>query len=307
MGSAAATSTSNGTPTTAILVWRNLRSERLGYARRLAEGVVEGYQTHNLLTYANAIAFRVFFAVVPFGLMLLGIAGALNLQSVWENDLSNRISPHVSPAALSVMDSTVARILGAQHTFWITIGAAIALWQVSAAMRAVIGALNRIYGAREEGPFKERLVLSLWLAAAVSLIFIATMAEAWAVPGVLGFLPAPITFVVRWAVALALLFAAVWLIVRFAPATRQPRAWASFGALLTVFAWFVTSLAFGWYLTSVAQYSSIFGSLATVIVAMEYVYLSTLVFLTGVQADAVVRHEVDPEQTPAPGEATLAA
>ncbi len=38
---------------------------------------------------------------------------------------------------------------------------------------------------------------------------------------------------------------------------------------------------------------AIFGSLATVIVAMEYLYLSSIVFLTGIQIDSLARSSVE--------------
>jgi uncharacterized BrkB/YihY/UPF0761 family membrane protein len=60
----------------------------------------------------------------------------------------------------------------------------------------------------------------------------------------------------------------------------------TFGAILVVVAWSLTSV-FGWYLTSVADYSSLFGNLATVIVALEYVYLSSVAFLAGMHVDAL--------------------
>jgi membrane protein len=49
------------------------------------------------------------------------------------------------------------------------------------------------------------------------------------------------------------------------------------------------SLAFYLYLTELASYKSVFGSLAAVIVAMAYLYISTTVFLFGAQLDAIIR------------------
>ncbi|MEA2469209.1 MAG: hypothetical protein QOE38_207, partial [Thermoleophilaceae bacterium] len=36
-----------------------------------------------------------------------------------------------------------------------------------------------------------------------------------------------------------------------------------------------------------------FGSLAVVMVTMSYIYLSAIVFLSGVQLDSLIRHQVD--------------
>jgi len=68
---------------------------------------------------------------------------------------------------------------------------------------------------------------------------------------------------------------------------------AAVGVLPSVGGWVVMSLIFSWYVTSVADYGSIFGSLATVIVAMEYLYLSSIVFLTGIQVDSLARSRVE--------------
>ena len=49
------------------------------------------------------------------------------------------------------------------------------------------------------------------------------------------------------------------------------------------------SLGFGVYLREIADYNSIFGGLATVVVLIAYLYASAVVFLGGVQVDALVR------------------
>jgi membrane protein len=98
-------------------------------------------------------------------------------------------------------------------------------------------------------------------------------------------------FVVRWGVALALLSTAVWVLLRFAPAHPGPHRWISFGSGLCVVAWVGTSVVFGLYVTDVANYGSIFGSLATVFILMTYLYVSACAFLIGAQLDAIVRSD----------------
>lgn len=104
---------------------------------------------------------------------------------------------------------------------------------------------------------------------------------------------AAVGFALRWGVVFAMLLLAVALLAHFAPAKRRPARWVTFGALLSVTGWVVMSLIFSWYVTSIADYGSIFGSLATVIVAMEYLYLSAIVLLTGIQIDSLARRTVE--------------
>ena len=48
-------------------------------------------------------------------------------------------------------------------------------------------------------------------------------------------------------------------------------------------------MVFGLYVTQVADYNSIFGSLATVFVLLSYLYVSSVAFLIGAEVDAIVR------------------
>ena len=98
-----------------------------------------------------------------------------------------------------------------------------------------------------------------------------------------------VLIVAQWAAALALLITAVWVLLRFAPAHPGPHRWISFGSALCVIAWVGTSLVFGLYVTDVADYRSVFGSLATAFLLMTYLYISACAFLIGAEVDAIVR------------------
>jgi uncharacterized BrkB/YihY/UPF0761 family membrane protein len=52
-------------------------------------------------------------------------------------------------------------------------------------------------------------------------------------------------------------------------------------------------LVLGWYLTTVADYGSIFGALATAVIVLTYLYFASAAFLTGALLDALVRGRVD--------------
>jgi membrane protein len=53
--------------------------------------------------------------------------------------------------------------------------------------------------------------------------------------------------------------------------------------------WVIVSAGFYFYLTALAAYGSVFGSLASVIVVMAYLYISSTAFLFGAQLDAIIR------------------
>jgi membrane protein len=272
--------------------------ERSVSLRGAVSPVVEGFAAHDLLTSASAIAFRILFAIVPVLLFALALAGVLQLGDVWGVVMAPRIQPVVTPAVFAVLNETIVPVLATQQWFWLTLGGVLALWEVSGAVRGVMGALNRVYESERERPFARRMLVSLALSLAVgSCLALAGVVVGYGPLEVAGFsegaLLGALDFVVRWGLAIALLLGANALLVRYAPTSPQPLSWVSIGSLLTVAFWVAISLLFGWYVTAIAPYATIFGSLAGVIVLMTYLYLSSIAFLAGVQLDAVIREQVE--------------
>jgi membrane protein len=261
--------------------------------------LARGFEENGLLTFASAISFRVFFALIPLSLFALGLLGFLHLDGVWRRDVAPRIRPDVSPAVFSVIQSTVTEVLGQRRAFWVTFGAAIAIWEVSGAMRAVMGVFNAVHRLQERRSLRRRLAVSCGLAVAVGALVLAAAALVFlggaAARAALGSgaLVAAAAFALRWGAAAALLGLIVALLGRFAPARPQPVRWAGFGALVVVLGWAIASALFAFYVRSVADYGSVYGGLATVFVTMEYLYISATVFVAGIQVDALVRRRVE--------------
>jgi membrane protein len=261
-------------------------------ARRSVRAFVDSYVEHDLLTYASAISFQVLSALVPFLLFGVGLLGFLSLESVWRDELAPDIRPNVSEAAFTVIDDVVEKVLEAKHVFWVTAGFLLALWEISGAVRTVMGALNTIYRDATRRSWRRRMLVSLALGLAIGACFLGAIAVVVLGPLLYGDpapAPAAILFLLRWTAAGGLLLLAVALLLHYAPERHQPLHWVTRGSLLVMGGWVAMSLAFGFYLREIASYGSIFGSLATVVVLIAYLYASSVIFLGGVQIDALAR------------------
>ena len=64
-------------------------------------------------------------------------------------------------------------------------------------------------------------------------------------------------------------------------------------SIVVVVSWAVASLVLGWYITTIADYNSIFGALATIVVVLAYLWTASLAVLIGAQLDALVRERVE--------------
>jgi membrane protein len=202
------------------------------------------------------------------------------------------VASHTSHAVDAAVVEAVDKVLGAKRGFWLTGGALLALWESSGAVRAVMSAFTRIYGAHHERSRLRRYLISFALAIGSGALLVAAALWAFAWGGLGGgWLAGIATLVLRWGGVLALLTGAVALLVRFAPDVEQPLPWWSMGSALVVVAWVGTTLVFELYVRHIADYGSIFGSLAVVFVTCAYLYVAACAFLIGALVDAVLREE----------------
>jgi membrane protein len=249
----------------------------------LVAPVAKAFAEHNLLTYAAAIAFQGLISLVPMTLLGLGVLGATGHRSVWREHLAPAIEGRVRPAVYHAVDDTVRRILDHGTAGLIAVSALLAVWYLTAAMRAVIEALNQIHDVDDDRPWWHRVAIAAGLGVASGAALYGAVLLVIAGPRgvVLG--------IVRWLGAILLLALLVGLLVRFAPAQRPQASWASVGAVLVVASWVVASVLFRLWITYVADFESPVGTLTTLLVLTSYLFVSATVFLVGVQLDELLR------------------
>jgi membrane protein len=272
----------------AIAVPRPGRSE----LRRITTKVVRGVGEHDVLTFGSAVAFQVISSLAPLLLFGLALAGFAGFQGTWHQHIEPWVASHTSHAMNTVVVQAADKVLTTKRGFWLTGGALLALWEASGAVRAVMSAFDRIYGVARERSRVRRYLISLGLAVACGacLIGAALWGFAWSGLGG-GWLAGIATVLLRWPGVLALLSVAVGLLVRFAPAGKEPLPWVSVGTVLVVVAWIGTTIVFAFYASNIANYGSIFGPLAVFFVTCAYLYAAACAFLIGAEVDAVLRQE----------------
>jgi membrane protein len=263
-----------------------------GEVRSLAPEIAGAFRRNGLINFAAAISFLLVLALVPFLLFLVALLGFLELEEVWRKDVAPEVRGSLSDAAYRVLDDTATRVLREKEGWWLTAGFALALWEISAATRVTMTALDRIYGFTRRRSFFELFPRSVVLGLAMGVAVVAALVVVRFVPlatGELDGVVAALSLIGRWLVAAVLLGAGAAVVVHHGSATRQTLPWVTVGTVLVMAAWVGMSILFGIYVTYIANYGSVFGNLATFFVLLLYVYASSIAFLAGVQADACIR------------------
>jgi membrane protein len=245
------------------------------YAREIAHAFVE----HNLLTYAAAIAFQALIALVPLTLLALGVLGATGHEHVWKSHLAPSVEHRVTAPVFRGIDDTARRVLEHGTAGVITVGALLSLWYLTAAMRAVIEALDQIHDVKDKRGWGERVgtAVILGAVAGAGLYGAALLIVGAGIGGRLS--------------AVVLAAVVVTLLLRFAPAQRPNTSWASLGTLLILGSWAVASALFWVWITYVANFRSAVGTMTSLLVLTSYVFVSAAVFLVGAQLDELLRKQ----------------
>ena len=103
----------------------------------------------------------------------------------------------------------------------------------------------------------------------------------------------PVTFswrlvsrLARYGVAFAASVAVTMLLYYFGPA--RPQRWMAVwrGAVLATALWLIATAVFGWYVRHLANYNVLYGSVATSIALLVWMYLMSLIALLGCEFNA---------------------
>lgn len=262
-------------------------------ATAVAKRVRGDFGDYDLLTYSSAIAFQILYAVVPLVLVGLAGLGVLGFRSVYTDHIAPVLQRDLSHDGYAIANHTARHVLGPARVWWMTAGLLLTIWGVGAALRATMTPLNRIYGARENRSYKERLLTSLLGGIVVMVcVYAAIVLE---LAGRLVHLGSPwqgFFDALRWLLTFVLLLVVIAVMIRFVPAKRRPMQWVTVGSLLSGICWIVATIGFGIYIRTIS-YSSFYGALATVVLLLIYLHVAAIAFLLGVSVDAQLRQEVE--------------
>ena len=266
-----------------------------GRAREFVRIWVDLFARHELLSYASAIAFQVLKSLVPLALLGFALLGAIGRDDIWTKHMAPAIQSRFDPPIYHAIDYGVKKILDHDSAGILVFAAILTVWYVSSGVRAITSGINRIYEVDDKRPVWIRQPVSLGLAVCVVSGVVGAMLLVEAVPTPNGGWEY-VVVTVRWVGAIAALVAVAGLLVRFAPAEHRPKRWASVGGVLIVSTWIVTTLAFRWYVASIANFHTAVGQLTVFLILMVYVYASSIVLIVGVQLDELLREEATEQE-----------
>jgi membrane protein len=265
-----------------------------GGARSTAKRLPPRIREHNLTLVAAGVAFYAFLALVPALIAFISVYGLVANP----NDVTRQVQDVASALPKEVQDFLVFQLTSiikadsAGVSVTLVIAIVLALWSASGGMAALITGIHVAHEHEQPKSFVKRRgkALLLTVAAMVFLgvvIFLVAVLPSLLSDAGLGTAGRVVFDVVRWPLVAILMIAGVGILYRLALAER-PAAWLGVvtpGAIVATVGWIVVSALFSVYTSTFASYSKTYGALASIVVVLLWLWLSTLFVLLGAEVD----------------------
>lgn len=262
-----------------------------------------------LLAIAAGVVFFGLLAVFPAITALVSCYGLFADASTISDNLQT-LALMLPDGSFQIVQDQIARVLAngqAKLGLTFLFGLALALWSANAGVKAVIDALNVVYGEREKRSFIRLNMLSLTFTAGAIAALLLMVSAVVALPLTLDRIglatdSKTIISLARWPLLLLVVVLALGILYRFGPSRPGARwEWLSIGTLAAALLWLAGSALLSWYLSNFGNYSVTYGSLGAAIGLMMWMWMSAIIVLCGAELNSEIEHQTAVDTTVGPG------
>ena len=272
--------------------------------------VYEEFGSDRIMSVAAGVTYYALLALFPAIAALVSIYG-LFADPVTIQEHLNALSGIMPGGALDIIREQVTRIAaqgGGTLGFSFVLGLLVSLWSANAGMKAVFDALNIVYDEDEKRGFFALNLQSLTFTLGAIAFLLLAIVGIVVLPIVLEFIGLGsgvewLLSLARWPVLLAAVVLGLAVLYRYGPSRdRASWKWVTPGGIVAALLWIVVSMLFSWYVSNFGSYNETYGSLGAVIGFMTWIWLSTVVVLTGAEINAEVEHQTAEDTTEGGGQ-----
>ena len=232
------------------------------------------------------LAFFFFLAIVPTITLISFSASWLNLSTdVIFEFLENAFSKDVANLLLTTSSSYT----GLRFATLLIITYFIA----SNGSASIIITSNTIYGEKPDGFFKRR-IKAIFMTLILVLLFLFLLVVPLFGTMITDFLNyvnvdndisqniVRIISILKGPISWFIIFFMITLIYTMAPNKNVKSKSVTYGAIFTSFSWIIITELFSYYINNIADYSTFYGSLATIVPLMLWIYFLSYIFTIGI-------------------------
>ncbi|WP_165498119.1 YihY/virulence factor BrkB family protein [Siculibacillus lacustris] len=268
--------------------------------RSIVARAARGFLDDRVTSEAASIAFYALLSLVPALSVLVSIYGLFTPPSSIPAQLAVFTSL-LPEAARTLVEEQAIRLTSQSNgalSITLVISFGLAAWSANAAVKALFEAMNVIWGRRDTRSFVEINLESLLFTFTGILVATIMLITLGVIPSVMALLSVPpetelLLALVRWPLFYLTGLAAIVMLYRRGPCRPAPGwRWVLPGAIAAATTWVIASASFSWYVSTLATYPATYGSLATVVVVLTWLWLSAMILLAGGEIVAEIERQI---------------
>ncbi len=271
------------------------------FLRRIGAAILHALE-HDVVNTAKAAAYSGMLMLFPALLVITTLVAEVNEGSRLLGGLRALFEQFLPPDTLDLLQSyVVTRPLRSSQL--LLSAAFLSLFAGLGVMLSLMEGFRRAYRLPFEawGFWDRRLRALLMLPIAMVPLSIATLLvifghqiEMWMVDNAghdLRYMVLLLWRLARWSIALVASVAVLSSLFHFGTRRKEHWLWVAPGAIAGTLIWFPTTLAYGFYVTRIANYSRFYGSFGAGIATLVWLYITSFSILIGAEINGVLYWE----------------
>jgi membrane protein len=263
----------------------------------VAAFLIKGLQKGAISMRAAAFSYNFFLALFPAIIFFFTIIPYIPIAGFQDN-LLELMQDFIPKKAYLAVEETLFDIVKRPRGGLLSLGFVMALYFSTNGIHSLIVAFNQSRHTVETRSWIKQRIISVVLVFILSLLVIIAIALIALGPVALDFLVKHnmlrdsfsyyLLIAGKWVVSSALLFFAFSFLYYLAPAADSRFRFISAGSTLSTVLTILASVGFNYYVNSISQYNSLYGSIGTLIIVMVWIFFNAMIVLIGYELNVSI-------------------
>ena len=261
-----------------------------------AAQMIRRYYLHDVARDSAALTYYLLFAIFPLLIFVSTLLGVLELDIA---SITAVLAPILPSDVVDIIRTYLEYVAANQSRQLLWFSLIFSIWFPMRSTGCLMHSLRKAFGrsAPENillGQLRT-LLFTIWMIFVIGLTLALVVVGRRALYFLSGFLPLSETFISVWGylrfIILGLVMAiSLGILYQLALGQRRPLREVLPGVGSSLAAWLLLSMAFSYYVENMARYAQLYGSIATIVVVLLWLYMSGQVLILGAELSASLIH-----------------
>ena len=253
---------------------------------QLISRTAEGADSHDATQRAAGVAYYAIFSIFPLLLGLIAIFGFFLRSANLQDELLKFVGNSL-PGATDILRQNIESIVKLQGAVGV-LSIVVLFWSASEMFSSINLAINRAWDIRRVRPFYISKVREMGMALSTVILFFLSLGASAIISILRGVFDFPVAQLIivdvgSRLVAFLLMLVVFLLLYKLVPNTKTYWRYIWPGALLAAVLFEIAKTLFIFYLENFANYQLIYGSIASIIVLLVWIYYSAFIMILGAE------------------------